>query len=253
MSNIAILNSVQTMSSLDIADLTGKKHGHVKRDIENTLQEAGIDASKFGCIYKDAKNREQTYYELPRRECDLVVSGYSVPYRLAIIDRWYELESKNGLQLPETYSDALRALADKSEKLQLVESERDHAKATKAQIDSKRSATACGRLGAQVKKNKKLENENSILKTKVGIHTDWKQAKAIDWLEGIFVLDKVAYQQIGKKLSAISVELDIAPIEVEDSQFGKIKAYHKHVINELKLRLKSDSDLLVKYRKEKAS
>jgi len=86
---------IQTMTSREIAELTGKEHFHVKRDIAKVLAEAGIDPSKFGCTYLDAQNREQTEYRLPRRECDLVVSGYSVPYRLAIIDRWHELEQQN--------------------------------------------------------------------------------------------------------------------------------------------------------------
>ncbi len=80
--------NIQKMSSLEIAELTGKRHPDVKRDIENTLKQAGIDVSRFARIYKDAQNREQTCYDLPRRECDLVISGYSIPYRLAIIDRW---------------------------------------------------------------------------------------------------------------------------------------------------------------------
>jgi len=84
-----------TMTSREIAELTGKEHFHVKRDIQKTLDLAGIDASRFGCTYLDAQNREQTEYRLPRRECDLVISGYSVPYRLAIIDRWHELEKQS--------------------------------------------------------------------------------------------------------------------------------------------------------------
>lgn len=82
------------MSSLQIAEITGKDHRHVTRDIADTLAQAEIDASKFGHTYRDSQNREQKCYLLPRRECDLVVSGYSVKYRLAIIDRWHELEAK---------------------------------------------------------------------------------------------------------------------------------------------------------------
>ena len=83
-----------TMSSLQIAEITGKIHTNVLRDIESILEQAEIDLIKFESIYPDSYGRPQKCYILPRRECDLVVSGYSVKYRLAIIDRWHELEAK---------------------------------------------------------------------------------------------------------------------------------------------------------------
>lgn len=83
-----------TMSSLIIAEITGKNHAHVMRDIRAVLEEAGIDQSKFGSVYLAGNGEQRPCYHLPRRECDLVISGYSVKYRLAIIDRWQELERK---------------------------------------------------------------------------------------------------------------------------------------------------------------
>ena len=53
-----------------------------------------------------------TILYLPRRECDLVTSGYSVKYRLAIIDRCQELEAKQSFNLPTTFAETLRSLAD---------------------------------------------------------------------------------------------------------------------------------------------
>lgn len=97
-----------TMSSLEIAELTGKRHADVLRDISEVLRQAEIDERKFASVYKGGNGQDRPCFHLPRRECDLVVSGYSVKYRLAIIDRWHELEAKQAhFQLPQTLSEAL--------------------------------------------------------------------------------------------------------------------------------------------------
>jgi phage antirepressor YoqD-like protein len=114
-------NSALTMSSREIAELTGKNHFDVKRDIQNVLLQADIDASKFAVIYRDSQNRNQSEYNLPKRECDLVVSGYSVKYRLAIIDRWQELERKVQSPahiLPQTFAEALMLAAKQAVELE---------------------------------------------------------------------------------------------------------------------------------------
>lgn len=51
-------NQEPTMSSREIAELTSKQHGHVKRDVEKMFEDLEIDATKFGCIYFDSMNRK---------------------------------------------------------------------------------------------------------------------------------------------------------------------------------------------------
>ncbi len=79
------------MSSREIAELTGKQHFHVKRDIESMLNELKLDTSKFGDIYFDAQNRKQTEYKLDRNLTLTLVSGYNIKLRHAIIKRLDEL------------------------------------------------------------------------------------------------------------------------------------------------------------------
>ncbi|WP_230376044.1 phage antirepressor KilAC domain-containing protein [Pseudomonas fulva] len=83
---------VRVMSSREIAELTGKHHFHVKRDIERMLAELGEDPSTFGCTYLDGQNRTQTEYRLDRERTECLLTGYSAAMRLAVIKRWRQLE-----------------------------------------------------------------------------------------------------------------------------------------------------------------
>lgn len=94
MTSLTILDNTtsQTMSSRELAQLTDKRHPDVKRDIQNMCNQLEIDVSSFAHIYLDSSNRSQTEYRLPRRECEILVTGYNVRRRAAVIDRWMELE-----------------------------------------------------------------------------------------------------------------------------------------------------------------
>lgn len=74
--NELMKTEVQTMSSLEIAELTGKRHDNLMVDIEKMLTELEIDVLKFQDIYKDTRNREQQCFKLPRREAEIDVSNF---------------------------------------------------------------------------------------------------------------------------------------------------------------------------------
>jgi len=84
-----------TMSSLEIAGLTGKRHDHVLRDVRKML--ATLNGPNFGDVgmlatYRDGKGEARECFNLPKRECLILVSGYSIEMRARIIDRWLQLE-----------------------------------------------------------------------------------------------------------------------------------------------------------------
>ena len=56
------------MSTVEIAAMTGKQHGHVMRDVEEQLGQLEGGVSRFGHTYQNEQNR-QTYrcYLLPKR------------------------------------------------------------------------------------------------------------------------------------------------------------------------------------------
>lgn len=83
-----------TMSSRDIAELTGKRHDNVLADIRSMLSDLKIDALSFQGVYIDSMNRQQAEYLLDREHTDCLLTGYSAAMRMAVIKRWRELEEQ---------------------------------------------------------------------------------------------------------------------------------------------------------------
>lgn len=149
-----------TMSSREVAELTGKEHKNVRRDIEHMLKELGKDPLSFERTYLDAMNREQDEYHLDRELTETLVTGYSIPLRHKVIQRLHQLEARQDqpIAMP-SYAESLRLLADQIDETARVTSERDRAIATKALIGSKREATAMATASAATKKARQLEQE----------------------------------------------------------------------------------------------
>ena len=81
------------MSSLEIAEVTGKEHKNVMRDIQ-TLLSQGVDKLNFERIsYKDSMNRVRDAYQLTYKGVLILASGYNPVLREKIINRWEELET----------------------------------------------------------------------------------------------------------------------------------------------------------------
>ena len=109
-----------TMSSIDIATLCEKRHDHVMVDVRKMIFELGLTIPDFSGVYTAHNNQEYACFHLPRRECDILIAGYSIKYRAAIVDRWRELESSKIATLPDFTNPAIaaRAWADEVEQKQ---------------------------------------------------------------------------------------------------------------------------------------
>lgn len=203
-------NVGQKMSSIELSSLTGKNHADVRRDIENTLSNAEIDFSRFADVSKNYNNQKVKIYNLPRRECDLVISGYSVKYRLAVIDRWHELEAN---QIPQiSHIDSLRLLADSLEQNEIMKIKFMDAIESKAEIGSKREATAMNTASQATKRVKKLEVELDQSK-------DYYSVKRMQML--------MHGQEFNWRiLKEVGLNIGIEAIDVFDANYGTVKAYH---------------------------
>jgi phage regulator Rha-like protein len=54
----------QTMSSLEIAKLTGKRHSDVLETVRNVLNEAEINSAEFSAEYKDKSGKANVLFHL---------------------------------------------------------------------------------------------------------------------------------------------------------------------------------------------
>ena len=123
MYEITTINKIgQTMSSREIAELTGKNHQHVLRDCD-TLNEnyERMSLSKIGQSQYKADNG-QTYreYRLTKMQTFDLLTGYSAELRIKVNRRWEELEAKEQAhqQIPQSFSEALRLAAEQAEKIE---------------------------------------------------------------------------------------------------------------------------------------
>lgn len=94
----AICRDVPFMTSLEIAEMTGKQHGHVMRDIERELEKIGEGLSRFGASYLNAQNKRQPCYALPGEYLLFIASAYDAKLRMQIIRHWSALN--NGTAQP---------------------------------------------------------------------------------------------------------------------------------------------------------
>lgn len=124
MNELVNIQNETTMTSLEIAELTGKRHDNILRDIKEQLGQLG-GLLKFEQTYTHPQNK-QVYkmYRLPKREILILISGYSVQLRAKIIDKLEELERqlKNQTpQLPQTYLEALESLVESEKRNQALQ------------------------------------------------------------------------------------------------------------------------------------
>lgn len=204
-----------TMTSREIAELTGKQHKDVLYDIRKMLVELEINSADFSAEYKDSTGRTLPAFNLPKRETLILVSGYSVTMRARIIDRWQELEAHQAKPAPVaalSRMDILRLAMDAEDARIKAEAERDHALATKAQIGHQREATAMATASAATRKAERLSIEldesrkwASVKRMEMAYH-----GQKFDW----------------RVLKDAASEMGIAPKKIFDANYGTVNAYH---------------------------
>lgn len=212
----------ETMTSLEIAEVTGKRHDSVLRDIRNLLSQ-GVDAHNFvETSYTDKANRQQKCFTLTKKGCLILASGYDALLREKIINRWEELETKEvaTTKVPATFAEALRLAADQAEKIE--------AQQKQLEVSSKEIVELSGTIATMQPKvtyvDKILASKETVTTTQIA--QDYGQsAKAFNILLRNFgIQHKVGGQWIlyAKYLPCGYVQSDTISIEHKDGSSGSV-------------------------------
>ncbi|TXN19961.1 Rha family transcriptional regulator [Methylobacterium sp. WL9] len=138
------------MSSREIAELTYKRHDHVMADIRVMLKALGGDPC-FRGTYQTAQGKTAPCFNFSKRETIILVTGYSIPLRAAVVDRWAELEAQiagDSPKVPQTRAQALRLAADQAEHIETLETENAAMKAETAPMSAPRSPNRSNRASS---------------------------------------------------------------------------------------------------------
>lgn len=122
------------VSSRKIAEVYGKRHAHIMRDIRDLIELVPEAQSNFGeCSYINENNREMPEYLMDRQGYSMLVTGFTgkkakqftYKYTLAFEAMAKELErAQQQPQLPTTFKEALQALLIQVEKTEQLEIEK---------------------------------------------------------------------------------------------------------------------------------
>ena len=202
---------VPTMSSRDIAELTGKEHKNVCRVIRDLISDRILDA-QLEPLKFEYRGQWFDYYELSKRDSFVVVARLSPEFTAHIVDRWQELEQKLNpvFNLPQDLPSALRALADIYEQLQQAQFEREIAVKTKAHISDKKTATAMATASNAVQENQRLKDQ-------IGQSKKNATLLAVERLTS----NTYTWQPLNKWCKAHGIK----PQKVHDERYGKVNTY----------------------------
>ena len=157
------------MSSQEIADLVGKRHDNVKRTIETLADRKIIQLPQIEEVKNHLGQTVEQYLfsgDKGKRDSLVVVAQLSPEFTGALVDRWQNLEEQLAdvsLDTDEGKLLVIQGLATKQLALiaenKLVTQQRDLAIETKAEIGSRREATAMATASAAVREAARLRDE----------------------------------------------------------------------------------------------
>ncbi|WP_284085358.1 Rha family transcriptional regulator [Acinetobacter nosocomialis] len=220
--NALVNTNVQTMTSLEIAELVQSEHRVVILSIERLAKRDIIQLPPMVKVENKqslSPNRFTKVYEFTgdqgKRDSIIVVAQLCPEFTARLVDRWQELESRVSrklMALPENYLDALKALVESEEQKELIAKQRDHAIATKAEISDKKTATAMATASVKSRQAEKLKEQ-------IGESKNYASVKAVEKVAG----GKYNWRELKKWCLAHGKKIK----DIADANYGTVKIYHK--------------------------
>ena len=161
-----------------------------------------------------------------QEECDEVLWQY---WTNGKVDRQSVAEEQR--KLPSTYIEALENLVASEKEKEQNQLQRDEAIRTKACISSSREASVMAKLGH-------TKREVEALKEQLGVGAKHKSVKGAG-LEQFYIDESGNRRQTANRLKKIALEMGLAGdiIDIEDPNYGTVKAYPVSVIERFKLEM----------------
>lgn len=121
MNEISTIVDGERMTSLQIAEITGRRHTDVMRSIRK-MEPAWekVSERKFALAeYQDEQGKPRPCYSLNKEECLYIATKFNDEARAKLIKRWKELEEQHRKpSVPQNYLEALKSLVKSEEEKQ---------------------------------------------------------------------------------------------------------------------------------------
>ena len=121
MNEISTFVDGDRMTSLQIAEIIGKRHADVMKSIRK-MEPAWekVAEGKFSLgSYKDENNQDRPCFSLNKEECLYIATKFNDEARAKLIKRWKELEEQHQKpSVPQNYLEALKSLVKSEEEKQ---------------------------------------------------------------------------------------------------------------------------------------
>lgn len=120
MNEISTIVDGERMTSLQIAEITGRRHTDVMRSIRK-MEPAWekVSERKFALAeYQDEQGKPRPCYSLNKEECLYIATKFNDEARAKLIKRWKELEEQSKPSIPQNYLEALKSLVKSEEEKQ---------------------------------------------------------------------------------------------------------------------------------------
>jgi Rha family phage regulatory protein len=193
--------SPDRMSSREIAELTGKQHSNIMRDIRDlgqTLMDSNLNSCIESSTYIGGDGRSYPMYNLDRETTICLLTGYDAASRMRVIQRWQALEAK---QAPQSAAEIIVMLAQQN------------------LVNEQRIST--------------LEQGQAEIKAQLTTRDEDYYTIA-----GYASLNKkqmpmLLAAEMGRKATRLSVAKGLPVSSTHDPRFGKVNTYHVSILSEL--------------------